>query len=425
MKKILLFLFLFLIPIGVLGEGNYVTAIKVDGSLITGFSSDKTEYELNVPGDKNTIKIIYEYDHSMYSNQGGFGDLSLNYGKNEFNFSLTNINDQSDTKSYRIIVNREDSRDKDNSLKELMVGTNKVILSGDNEYTINVDSKTTEIDVTAKLSSDKASFVTGYGERTGANNVKLNGEITTIEIKVKSESEDIRTYKINIKKTDYKNNDATLKSIKIDKIDFNFKKDTLEYDLTTKYEIDKISIEAIPNDANATIEYDKTVKLESGINNIEIKVIAEDTKTTKTYKLNITREEEVPIISNITITGLDIKFDPKVYSYKVETDLDKLDFNVTLSNDTATSNILNNENLKNNSIVKIEGIDGDKKVTYSFKIISSKKVEEEKKEEEIDTKTTGNTKKNIFKDYEMIISAAILSFGLFSLIAAIVTKSKK
>ena len=424
MKKVWLFLFVFLaFFLNVKAEGEYITDILVDGSSISGFSTDKTEYELPpVDGSKTTIKLAYRYDQSKYLGVGSVDDQSLNYGDNTFEYTVTNKENAEDTRTYVIKVKRTDNRSSDNSLSSLTVGNNKIVLGDANEYNVSVDGKTTSVEVKATKSSDKASFVDGYGERTGNNALKLTNDKTTVEIKVKAENESVRTYTIHINKTNVQSNDATLKSLTVEGVDFEFKSDKLEYDLSVKYNVTKVKINAVKNNEKANIEYTESVALKSGSNIVEIKVTAED-GTVKTYKLNITREEEVPIVKDIKITGVNFEFKPKTYSYKIETTLSKLDFNVTLSNEEATSEITGNENLKNGSIIKIEAKDGEDNVTYSFRIINK---EEDKEEEKVTTPTvsSSNNLDKLLKDNEMIISLVIFGIGTFATLIAVLMKRK-
>ena len=60
----------------------------------------------------------------------------------------------------------------------------------------------------------------------GNNAVSITGPSASVEIRVKAENESIRTYTINIIKTDYKSSDATLKSLTVEGIDFAFKSNT-------------------------------------------------------------------------------------------------------------------------------------------------------------------------------------------------------
>ena len=417
MKKILISLLLFfMVFINVNAEG-FVTNIKIDGNNLEGFSVDKFDYQLTVDGSKNTINISYVYDATIYIGSGNIGDINLKYGDNNLSFTLKSREDYNISQTYNIKITRPDNRSGDNSLASLTVGSNQVVLTEENEYNVSVDSKLTSVEVHATPSAS-ASLVDGYGERLGDNSLKLSGEKTSFEIKVKAENDNIRTYKINVVKTNYQSNDATLKQLTIENVDFAFKNTTYEYDISVKHDISKLKINAVANNEKAKVEYQENVTLQNGINNFDIKVTAED-GTVKIYKLNVTREEEVPIVKDIKITGVDFEFNPKTYNYKIETTLSKLDFNVTLNSETAKSEIINNEELKNNSVVKIKVTDGDKNITYNFKIIN-KTAKEEVKEEKKEIKE----KNDFFKENEMVIGLVIFGIGVFSTLVAVVLKKK-
>ena len=414
MKKVLLFLFFFFITfINVYAEG--LKDLQIDRVTIEGFSSDKLEYNINYPSDRSSILIGYVIEDGYTIQRGVNGDTSLEYGNNPLEIVVKN-NETEKEYTYKINITREDNRSSDNSLTSLTVGSNKVVLGDEFEYNVSVDAKLSSVEVKA-TTADKASFIDGYGERIGSNAVSLTGEKTSFEIRVKAENESIRTYKINVIKTNYLSSDASLKSLTIDEIEFDFKRDTYEYDLSVKYDINKIKINAVPNHDKANVEYTENVNLKSGINNIEIKVTAEDSSV-KIYKLNITREEEVPIVSDIKITGIDFEFKPKTYNYKIETTLSELNFNITLRSEEATYEIKNNEDLKNNSRITIEAKDGDDTVTYTFRIINK----EEKKEEVVTT--TNNSNNNFFEDNEMIISLIVFGIGTLSTLISILLKRK-
>jgi len=409
MKKILFLIILFIMPFYTVFASEYVTSILVDGEEI--FENDKYEYNLNVDTNKESINIIYKYDKDIYNGIGSSGSVSLDYGLNRLTYKITN-KETFEEKEYIINITRSDNRSSDNSLKELMIGNNKVILGNDNEYTVDVNSNLTSIEVKASLNNEKAFFVSGYGERLGDNAVKLNGEMTSVEIKVQAENGNIRTYKINIRKKNYKSNDNSLKSLIIDKIDFTFKSDVLEYNLTVPYDTDELVIEALANHDNAFVDYDKKVKLMVGNNVINIKVTAEDS-TEKNYVLNIKREEKVSLVSTITIKGIDFSFNPEVYNYKLNTSLEKLEFDVKVNNENTKVDIIGNENLENGSKVSIKVSLNDDVKTYVFKIIN---------EEVVDEKIT-TSDSNFLEDNEMIISFVILIFGVFMMIVSVVIKS--
>ncbi|MBQ8891725.1 MAG: cadherin-like beta sandwich domain-containing protein [Bacilli bacterium] len=418
MKKLFLVL-LFAVCINFYGimsvkaEESYVTAIKIDGEDLEGFESDKLgPYEKKVDSNKSSIKIGYVFASGYRPGQCSLGDdIPLNYGKNELKCEVTKT-DGSEAKTYQINIERPDNRSSDNSLTALTVGNNKVVLTDTNEYNVSVTTDTVEIKATPATG---AVLVDGYGERTGDNAVKLTDGSATVEIKVKAENENVRTYKLNITKTDYKSDDATLKSLTVEGAEFEFKRTTYEYNISVKNNVTRTKINAVKNNDKATVEYTENVSLKQGENNFEIKVTAED-GTTRTYKLNITREEEVPIVTNIEITDVEFKFDAKTYNYKLETTLTTLEFNVTLRSDTAKYEVTNNENLQDGSTVKIVATDGDDTATYAFKIVN-------KQEEMLESEVKSNDGNNsFFKKNEMIISLVIFGIGAFALLASILLK---
>ena len=417
MKKVFIFLLFFFVTfINVYAEGEYVTGIKVDDKEYSEFDASKTEYTIDVDSAKDKIKIAYLFSRDEYIGQGSEGTLTLKYGDNVFNYLLTNKSNANDKKSYKITVNRKDERSNDNSLSSLTVGGSKVVLGTGNDYTVDVSSKLTGITIEAKTNSDKASFVDGYGPRT------ISADSTSAEIKVKAENEEIRTYKINITKSNAKSNDTTLKTLTIDRINFDFKPSTYEYKLNASSDISKIKIKAVPNSDKASLEFKEEHELNIGENTIEIKVTAED-GTSKTYKLVITKEEKLPLITDIKIKNVDFEFDPAVYSYKLKTDLTELEFDITLSKeDIEKPEIVGNENLKDGSVIKIEVKDNDEKLTYTFEIDNEEDVQDIIEQET--SQTTNTTKTDFFQKNEMIIGLAVFGIGLLSMLAAILLRPK-
>lgn len=422
MKKVLVFVFFFFITfLNVYSKNEYLTNILIDGVSISEFDTNKTTYDLKYQSDKDKVNIVYEFNNEIYKGKGNSGDITLNYGLNEISYTLTSISDPSNTLTYKINITREDSRSSENSLKSLTVAGINVSLTDKLEYDVYVDNKLESVTLAAVRLSDKSTFVSGYGERLDNNKVLLTGETTKVEIKVKAQNESIKTYVINIIKKDYKSSDNTLKSLTIDKIDFSFKPSTYEYNLNVSNDIDKIKIDAIKNHEKATIDSKSEYDLKVGLNNILITVQAED-GTKKEYKLNITREESIPLVNDIKITDLEFQFDPLKYDYELETNLTTLDFKVTLNSESATTEILDNQNLKNNSVVVINVKDDIKTETYNFKIKNTE-IENQELEEKVE-ENNQNANNSFLKKYEMYIGLGVFGLGLFSLLVAILTKPK-
>lgn len=181
-------------------------------------------------------------------------------------------------------------------------------------------------------------------------------------------------------KEDKKSNVATLKNLGITPNDFSgFRKMTLNYSVKVPNSVSKVKIYADPTDSKATVTGTGSKNLKVGKNTFAIKVTAEDKKTTKTYVLNITREEkkeekepeentvenndveenkidETPDetkkegLSNLEISGFTLNpvFSQDNYEYNVDVPSDKkaLDIKTEKTNDDITVEVVGNENLK-------------------------------------------------------------------------------
>ncbi len=426
MKKYLFILgvLIFSLCLNVKAATPSLTDLQVDGKTIAGFKSDKYDYTLEVEANKDKITFGFVFDTNAFSGKGSTGERDLNPGKNTFTFTLTDKQNKDVSKTYTIVVNRKDNRSSDNSLSSLTIGGVKVTLdSKKNDYEISVPSDTEEVSIKATISNLKAKFVQGYGERT----VKLIGEKTPVEVRVEAENGSVRKYNVVVIKSDYKSNDASLKSLKIKEINFKFDKNTTEYNLEVEHDIEKINVEAVVNDNKASVTYNKEYTLKEGKNNISITVVAEDEKTKREYKLVITRKEEEPLVKDIKITDVEFEFKNDVYEYEIETELTKLNFEVTLNSKTATSEIINNQELINGSKVLVEVVDRDKKVTYTFTIKNDKEEEITPIIEDTNSDNLNNstpTKSSFLKKYEMYIGLGTFGVGLLSLLIAILTKPK-
>lgn len=190
-------------------------------------------------------------------------------------------------------------------------------------YQIEADSNLSSVNITAGTINSKAS-VSGTGTITlkdGENKIEIvvtaeNGNKTTYTLIInrQSKEEDIVLSSTN-----------NLKSLTIDKIDFEFNKDILEYNLETSFENNKISISYELEDNTASVETNKEVDLIVGLNKINIKVTAEN-GSTKTYILNITRKE-IGISEVLNNSGIKYN-DSYMYGINVNTSTDSLINNI-------------------------------------------------------------------------------------------------
>lgn len=89
-----------------------------------------------------------------------------------------------------------------------------------------------------------------------------------------------------------KSSNAYLSNITFSSGEITFDKEILEYNLEVENEIEAITVTATAEDQKATVSGAREYELNVGLNEIKIKVTAEDS-TTKEYTIQITRKEKV------------------------------------------------------------------------------------------------------------------------------------
>lgn len=203
---------------------------------------------------------------------------------------------------------------------------------------------------------------------------------------------------------------ATLKNLGItpSKYDFTgFKSGTTSYNVEVPNNVEKISIYATPA-KGATVSGTGSKKLEVGKNTFSVKVTAEDKKTTKTYKLIITRaeaseEEEEPstdaTLKNLGITPREYDFSgfkPETtrYSLEVQNDVEKISIYAYAKDAKATVTGAGTKTLEEGeNKYSIEVTAEDKKTTKTYELIITRveKTEEEPEQEDPTVEVTGLT----------------------------------
>lgn len=172
-----------------------------------------------------------------------------------------------------------------------------------------------------------------------------------------------------------KNNDATLKNIELSNGTIEFSNDKDTYDVSVGYDIPSIEVKGILNDNKASVKLEGDTNLKEGENIIKLIVTAEDGTTTKTYTLNIKRENKILSKNNnikkLTINNYDINFNKNKKEYDlIINNEDNLTINVELEDEFAKYDILGNKKLKNKSVIKIKVTAEDNSVKeYKINII--------------------------------------------------------
>lgn len=235
------------------------------------------------------------------------------------------------------------------NFKPTSKGTYKINLSGDITDGTSLDTSTVSDSVTITVKEATESTNTSNSTSSNSSNNK-------------SSSSESTTTKVS--------SNATLKNLGITpyKYDFStFKPATTSYTVDVPYEAETINIYATTTSTKATVTGTGSKKLSVGKNTFNVKVTAEDKKTTKTYTLIINRQEEkveepkeeepedtIPTNSNIVtgLTNLNIvgytispEFNNDIYEYKLDVtdDLSKLEIQTETSNDSIKVDIVGNE----------------------------------------------------------------------------------
>ena len=230
------------------------------------------------------------------------------------------------------------------------------------------------------VSHDVASVDIGV-ETVNANaSVKGNGTVTLndgenkIEIVVTAENGSVSTYTLvinrQIKEEEIVLSDVnTLKNINIDKIEFEFDKEKLEYDLEVEFDTSVINITYELDDDSASVDMDNEIELIVGLNKININVTAENGDV-KTYTLNITRKEAL-VSEVLNATG--VKYNDKyIYGINVNTSVDSLINNIKSVSSSISVVIKNsNDEVKDGVFAtgdKVIISDGENTTTYEILI---------------------------------------------------------
>ena len=226
----------------------------------------------------------------------------------------------------------------------------------------------------AKL-DDKEYLISAYDE---SGNIKIGSSypVTVKEKEVVTTTEKPTTTTTTTAKAASNNN--YLKSIKINSQELtNFNKDKTKYTLEYDYEVEKVTISAETEEDTAGIEIDGDKELKVGDNIFTITVTAEDLSS-RVYKVVINREDKKEFntkLEDINVVGYDLNFNSqsKTFYLKVDKDVKSLKIKAITEDSNAKVKITGNENLENESIIKITVTNETEESTYRIIIEKEEK----------------------------------------------------
>lgn len=164
-----------------------------------------------------------------------------------------------------------------------------------------------------------------------------------------------------------KSNDASLKSLVIKGVNFEFSKDKLEYDIEVSNNVDKLDITAEVNNDKSKVAIPSDLSLKVGNNSFTIVVEAED-GTKSEYKINVKRLDRVlssnTNLSKLVINGYNISFSKDKYIYDLgNIKSSKLNIIATSEDVLSKVKIYGNDNIGKNDVIviKVTAEDGSNK----------------------------------------------------------------
>ena len=233
--------------------------------------------------------------------------------------------------------------------------------------------------------------------------------------------------------TSKKSSNANLSNLGITPNDFKgFKAQTTTYNVTVPTDVESVTIYANAQDNNAKVSGVGKQNLQTGANKFDIVVTAED-GTTKTYTLNITRDESSKNTENVqerytgdglaslNIENLELnpKFDTGTYEYSVKYfgEKEKIDINATATDPYYNIEITGNEKLaEGENIINILVSDPDDNNIATYQITVKKAL--------VDEEAIAREKQEQIKNIILIGAGIALAIILIIIIIVIVKKRR-
>ena len=374
-KKLVIFLMLLFIILGVKAEGEATLKnIKVNGK-----ECKCNGYDCEIEVDAKSATITYELVDSSATvdKQSGF-TRDLTSATTVIKVVVTNtLNGEKQEITYNITVNQHE-KSGDYTLKSLKV----------NDTTIELLEEVTNYHYDAKYDEEKIVIIAETNDANAKIVSKLEHDFSldlssaALDFDVKAENGDIKTYRIVVSREEKP--DTTLKSLKLDHGNIDFKSDVYEYEFTVEYNINAILVEAVANAEKASVKIEKDDLI---VGENTIKIIVTNEKAESTYLLKVTREPNMDK-SQANLKKIDIveypkfNFEENVLDYTLNfTEIpEKLTITAESINEDSDIEIIGNEDLEDGSKIIIKNTLKEPKITreYSLTVVLKKSITDSK-----------------------------------------------
>lgn len=233
----------------VISTNNNIKEIKINGKVLDGFTNSEKLYNIQISDEKINIEVESENEFAKVTGAGEY-----TFGK-DVNELIVPINVLSENGNQKIVLLRFYKNDniQTASLKSILIKDNKnnnliIDFKPDvYEYYLNVNSSVTDLEISPEVETGE--FVKNYGKQT----IKLLNGDNVVEIRLKDDNGNIRTYFIFITKT-IKNASSNnyISDLKIDGYNLEFSKRVKNYTLEIKKSVNKLDISPTLEDSSAS-----------------------------------------------------------------------------------------------------------------------------------------------------------------------------
>ncbi len=307
-------------------SGNYILTKNTSTTFVFGIANNITEnktLKVEIAGQTGSIKVVTNNTESSSTTTS----TTTTTNANEVTYTVT-----------------------------LVPGKNQSNLT----KTCNVNSLNPTCNVTLDELDDP--LFNGWGEEKDCTegsrgNIKVNKDITYYACYKNSTNEDLLLKSLVVKAND-------------EILDFDFSIRTREYDIMVGLDVKKLDIEAEAQDEDVEITIEGNEELKDGDNVVTITLTDKD-GSSSVYTLNVNRTDEIlpPKLTKLVVGGVKgFNFQSDVYDYSITIDkkITELILDYETEKETQTVEVLNNENLKDGSQVRIVVTDEETNLSSTY-----------------------------------------------------------
>lgn len=322
-------------------------------TLSPSFSESVTEYHGTTTASSLEISASAKDSNAKVT---GTGTKQLSYGDNTITISVTA--ESGDKKNYTIIINREDTRSNDSTLKSLVVDNATIdFKASQTEYrNVLLPSNVSIFKVTAEANSSMAKI--SYSKQQ----LELDyDETATIYITVIAENGTSTRYEVTATRQDDRSKNNNLKSLSINDKNISLNSSGA-YTFTVENDVASVNVNAATEDTKAKVEVIGGKNLKVGSNKVEVVVTAENNDI-KTYTITVLRKNNDGELNNLSnnsnlkslkVKNVTLVFKKEIleYSFEVENYITDLDITYQVEDSKATA-VINEPNSLQFGINKI------------------------------------------------------------------------